>query len=335
MQAKTVLVTGGAGFIGSHLVRRLLQTRPDWTIINVDDMTYAGRGRNLEDLAKFPGIDSRYNFAWTNICNKKHMENLFGMYEFDIIFHLAAESHVDRSIDGPEVFTKTNVLGTQILLDQALRTGLAEREGKFVYCSTDEVYGSLDLNSPSSRESDLLRPSSPYSASKAAGDLLVQAYNRTYGLPTVITRCSNNYGTHQFPEKLIPTVIISALAGRPVPVYGDGTNIRDWIHVADHVDGLIHFSNAQSGTIFNLGSQNEIKNLDLVRMILKSLGMPSAPISFVEDRKGHDLRYSINNSHAIMHGWAPRRDFESELDVVVQWYKDNESWWRPLLEMKR
>ncbi len=320
----TVLLTGGCGFIGSNLVHWILARRPSWRVVNLDKLTYAG---NLENVAELEG-HPRYRFVQGDILDGQLVQRLLREEAVTTICHLAAESHVDRSILAPAAFIETNVGGTQVLLDAA-RAGGVQR---FVHVSTDEVYGSLG---PSGRftEETPLDPSSPYSASKAASDLLALAYFRTFGLPVVVTRCSNNYGPYQFPEKLIPLLIANATRDLSVPVYGDGMNVRDWIHVDDHCAGLIAtLERGRAGQVYNLGGGNERQNLTIVRSVLEILGKPESLIRFVEDRKGHDRRYAIDDSKARRDlGWAPEHGFAEGLRETVRWYETNRAWWERIV----
>jgi dTDP-glucose 4,6-dehydratase len=315
-----VLVTGGCGFIGSNLVHFLRAKRPDWTVVTLDKLTYAG---NLENLKALEG-DRRHVFVKGDICSRETLEQVFSAHGIEAVFHLAAESHVDRSILGPEVFVQTNVLGTQLLLE-ASKNGKVRR---FVMVSTDEVYGSLGA-SGAFTESSPLQPSSPYSASKAAADLIALAYGHTYGLDVVVTRCSNNYGRYQFPEKLIPLMVVNALHDKPLPVYGDGGNVRDWLHVEDHCDALLSvLERGRSGEVYNIGGCAERKNIDLVRGLLKLLGKDENLIRFVADRPGHDRRYAIDPGKIRKElGWTPAHTFEHGLAETVGWYVDHASWW--------
>lgn len=321
-----VLVTGGCGFIGSHLVRRLLQNPEYERVVTLDLLTYAGNLENLADVADAP----RHRFVRGDIADAALVDRLFAAERFDVVFHLAAESHVDRSIESAAPFIRTNVLGTQTLLDAARARGA----GRFVLISTDEVYGSLALDSTDRFTEDLpLAPRSPYAASKAAADLLALAAFHTYGLPVVITRCSNNYGPYQFPEKLIPLMLLNALRDEPLPVYGDGRNVRDWIYVEDHCAGIEAAARfGRPGECYNFGADNEWANLDLVRLLLRKLGKPESLIRFVRDRPGHDRRYAMDSSRARRElGWAPRVSFDEGLDRTLAWYRENEAWWRGIL----
>jgi dTDP-glucose 4,6-dehydratase len=310
---KTILITGGAGFIGSHFVKLVL-AETDWQVVNLDALTYAGNLANLREIEN----DPRYKFVKGSVTDKKLVGEL--MQQADFVAHLAAESHVDNSVKNPGIFVETNVLGTQTLLDAAREHGVE----KFLQVSTDEVYGSLPLDSgaPFTEESPI-QPNSPYSASKAGADLLCRAAHATHGLPIVISRCSNNYGTHQLPEKLIPLTIMRALADEKIPIYGDGKNVRDWIHVTDHCRALLTIlQKGQVGEIYNAGGNNEVANLDLVRLLLKILGKPESLIEFVADRPGHDRRYAIDSSKIQKElGWSPKHtNFAIELAQVVEWY---------------
>ncbi len=319
-----VLVTGGAGFIGSNLVRLLLAERPEWRIVNLDKLTYAGNAENLADLAGNP----RYRFVRGDICDGPLVARLLEEERIDAIMHLAAESHVDRSILAPAAFIDTNVRGTQVLLEAARERGVQ----RFLHVSTDEVYGSLGPTGLFTEESPIA-PSSPYSASKASSDLLALAYAHTYRLPVVVTRCSNNYGPYQFPEKLIPLLIANAMRDLPLPVYGDGQNVRDWIHVEDHARGLLAaLEGGQPGRVYNFGASNERKNLDIVHLVLDLLHKPTSLIQYVKDRPGHDRRYAIDATRARRElGWAPRHAFEDGLAGTVDWYRTHRSWWERVL----
>jgi dTDP-glucose 4,6-dehydratase len=314
-----VLVTGGAGFIGSNLVRYLRRERPGWTVVNLDKLTYAG---NLESLADLRA-DSGHLFVRGDIADLQLVEHLCEQHEVEAILNLAAESHVDRSILGPGIFVETNVAGTQVLLEAARRAGVQ----RFMQVSTDEVYGSLGAQGRFS-ESSPLQPSSPYSASKAAADLLALAYHRTFGLDVIVTRCSNNYGPCQFPEKLIPLMIANALDGRKLPVYGDGMHVRDWIHVEDHCAALLAaLERGKAGEVYNVGSDNEWPNLHIVQELLRILRKPGSLIEHVKDRPGHDRRYAIDAGKARAElGWTPRIAFTEGLQRTVDWYLTNRPW---------
>jgi dTDP-glucose 4,6-dehydratase len=322
-----ILVTGGCGFIGSNFIRYILQHYKPAFVTNVDVLTYAGNIANLEGVIEEHG--ERYEFFKADIANADSMDALMTEHQFYAVINFAAESHVDRSINDPLNFIHTNVIGTSVLLECARRHGVQ----RFIQISTDEVYGSLGAAGKFTEQSPL-DPSSPYSASKAGADLLVLASCKTYGQEVLVTRCSNNYGPYQFPEKLIPLMIIKALRDEPLPVYGDGMNVRDWIHVDDHCAGIVAaLFEGKSGAVYNLGGNSEMVNLDLVRMILDRLGKSHSLISFVPDRLGHDRRYAIDSSFAQDElDWKPLHSFKEGLDETIQWYIDNPSWWQPLLE---
>jgi dTDP-glucose 4,6-dehydratase len=317
----TILVTGGAGFIGSHYVRHLLQSEPGVRVVNVDLLTYSGNLENLADVES----DPRYRFVRADVADAKAVAAAAGSGGVDEIVHLAAESHVDRSIEDAGAFLRTNVAGTQVLLDLAR----AWKVRKFVHVSTDEVYGSLGPEGLFS-ETTPLAPNSPYAASKASSDLLVRAAHHTHGVPAVITRCSNNYGPYQFPEKLIPLMITNALEGRELPVYGDGMQVRDWIHVEDHCRGLeAARKRGKPGEVYNLGAGNERPNLEIVRLVLRELGKPETLIRHVADRLGHDRRYAIDPSKSRREiGFEATTPFENGLATTVRWYRDHSDWWR-------
>jgi dTDP-glucose 4,6-dehydratase len=321
-----ILVTGGCGFIGSNFIRYILQHYKPASVTNVDVLTYAGNLANLDGVVEEHG--ERYEFFKADIANADQMDAVMTERQFYCAINFAAESHVDRSINSPQNFIHTNVIGTSVLLDCARRHGLQ----RFLQISTDEVYGSLGPTGKFTEQSPL-DPSSPYSASKVAADLLALACYKTYAQEVIVTRCSNNYGPYQFPEKLIPLMIIKALRDEPLPVYGDGLNVRDWIHVEDHCAAIVAaLFQGKPGAIYNFGGGNEIANLDLVKLILKKLGKPESLISFVPDRLGHDRRYAIDSSFAEGElKWKPRHDFEEGLAETIEWYKANESWWQPLL----
>ncbi len=315
-----VLVTGGCGFIGSNLVLHLRARRPEWTVVTLDKLTYAG---NLENLAALED-DRGHIFVKGDICNRELLEFVFARHAIEVVLHLAAESHVDRSILGPDVFIHTNVLGTQALLETCKVAGVR----RFVMVSTDEVYGLLGA-SGAFTESSPLQPSSPYSASKAAADLITLAYGHTFGLDVVVTRCSNNYGRHQFPEKLIPLMIVNALHDKPLPVYGDGGNVRDWLHVEDHCEALLAvLERGRAGEVYNIGGGAERKNLEVVRGLLQLLGKNENLIRLVADRLGHDRRYAIDPGKIRSElGWKPAHSFEQGLAETVRWYLDHTAWW--------
>lgn len=314
-----LLVTGGAGFIGSNFILYMMKQHPNYKIVNMDALTYAGNLENLKSVEKEPN----YTFIQADIADKKAVDQIF-QEGIDVVVNFAAESHVDRSILEPEVFVNTNVLGTQVLLDDAKKYGVT----KFVQVSTDEVYGSLGETGLFT-ETTPLAPNSPYSASKAGGDLLVRAYHETFGLPVNITRCSNNYGPYQFPEKLIPLMISRALNDESLPIYGDGMNIRDWLYVEDHcsaIDLVIH--KGRIGEVYNIGGNNERTNIHIVQTILKELGKPQSLITYVEDRPGHDRRYGIDPTKITEElGWKPKHNFETGIKETIQWYLDNQDWW--------
>jgi dTDP-glucose 4,6-dehydratase len=319
-----VLVTGGCGFIGSNLVKYLRRHRPTWRVVNLDKLTYAGNLQNLADLEE----DVEHRFLRCDITERESVQRLIRAHSIDAVLHLAAESHVDRSILGPDVFIQTNVLGTQVLLEACQQNGVK----RFVMVSTDEVYGSLG---PSGRftESSPLAPSSPYSASKASADLLALAYHRTFGVDVVVTRCSNNYGPYQFPEKLIPLMIVNALHDEPLPVYGDGGNVRDWLNVNDHCEALLlALERGRAGEIYNVGGGAEMRNIDIVKRILSLLNKSENLIRFVKDRQGHDRRYAIDASKIKAElGWSPAHTFEDGLEETVRWYVDNRNWWQNVM----
>ena len=316
---KTILVTGGAGFIGSDLVRLILAEEPDTRVLTFDLLTYAGNLDNLKSCLQ----DSRHQFVRGDICDRERVVGLLDSGEVSEIINLAAESHVDRSILGPRGFAETNVLGTVVLLEAAREAGIE----RFVQVSTDEVYGSLGSEGSFSEDSPLA-PSSPYSASKAAADHFVEAFGRTFGMSVIITRCSNNYGPFQFPEKLIPLMIRNAMNDEPLPVYGDGLQVRDWIHVGDHSRALLSvLRKGESGEVYNIGGGNERTNLDVVKSVLRVLGKPESLIRHVEDRPGHDRRYSMDASKIRAElGWQAGVDFEQGIENTVQWYLDNRDW---------
>jgi dTDP-glucose 4,6-dehydratase len=317
-----LLVTGGLGFIGSNFIRYVLHTHVDWSIINLDKVTYAGNPENLADLE----ADPRYVFVRGDTADRTIVDEVMQGHSIQSIINFAAESHVDRSILDATPFVDTNVKGTLVLLDAARKRGVE----RFVQISTDEVYGSLRMDDPPFSEENPITPNSPYAASKAAADLLVQAYHRTYGFPALITRCSNNYGPYQFPEKLIPLMISNAIEDKPLPVYGDGLNVRDWIHVLDHCRAIeAVLTRGRVGEVYNIGADCELANIDIVRGILKILGKPESLITFVKDRPGHDRRYAMNASKIRSElGWRPEHSFWDTLPEVVDWYREHEAWWR-------
>lgn len=331
-KSKTLLITGGAGFIGSHVVRRFVKGYPGYRIVNGDKLTYAGNLENLTDIENCPN----YAFERTDIVNKPQVTELFRKYDFDAVIHLAAESHVDRSISSPDDFVFTNIVGTVNLLNAALAAWKDRPAGKlFYHISTDEVYGSLGDEGLFTEDSPY-DPKSPYSASKAASDHLVRAYGHTFGLPVIISNCSNNYGPNQFPEKLIPLVINNIRNNRPIPVYGRGENVRDWLYVEDHAAAIdLIFHGGIEGTTYNIGGNNEWKNIDLIILLCsildRKLGRPSGTseklITFVKDRPGHDLRYAIDSSRLRSElGWKPIPEFAEGLEKTVDWYLSNDKW---------
>ncbi|MGY3750919.1 dTDP-glucose 4,6-dehydratase [Vagococcus acidifermentans] len=320
---KHILVTGGAGFIGSNFVRYMLNTHPDYHIVNLDLLTYAGNRHNLDDLNAHPN----HHFVRGNITNRELVSYLVATYQIDAIVNFAAESHVDRSILNPSVFVETNVQGTLALLDVAK----AMQVEKFLQVSTDEVYGSLGVEGYFTEDTPLA-PNSPYSASKASADMLVRSYYETFGLNVNITRCSNNYGPYHFPEKLIPLMIGNAIDGKQLPVYGDGENVRDWLHVYDHcqaIDLVLH--KGRKGEVYNVGGHNERTNNQIVDLIIEKLGVSPALKTYVEDRLGHDKRYAIDPTKLETElGWQPKYTFETGIVETIDWYLNNEDWWRPL-----
>ena len=325
--AKTIVVTGGAGFIGANFIFHMMETYPDNRIICLDKLTYAG---NVSTLAPVLNRD-HFRFSKMDICDREAVFELFKEEKPDIVVNFAAESHVDRSIDDPGVFLQTNIIGTATLMDACRQYGIE----RYHQVSTDEVYGDLPLERPDLffTEETPIHASSPYSASKASADLLVMAYHRTYGLPVTISRCSNNYGPYHFPEKLIPLMIINALNDKPLPVYGEGINIRDWLYVEDHckaIDLVIH--KGRVGEVYNIGGHNEMRNIDIVKLICKELGKPESLITFVADRKGHDMRYAIDPTkiHNEL-GWLPETKFAEGIKKTIAWYLEHKDWWQPII----
>ena len=322
-----ILITGGAGFIGSNFIYFERANHPQDKLVCVDKLTYAGDLETLEPVLP----DKNFRFVRADIADRAAMDALFAEERPDAVVNFAAESHVDRSIETPAVFMETNAMGTQVLLDACRKFGV----GRFHQVSTDEVYGDLPLDRPDLffTEKTPLHASSPYSASKAAADLLCGAYARTYGLPVTISRCSNNYGPYQFPEKLIPLMIANALADKPLPVYGEGLNVRDWLYVEDHCAAIdLILRKGEAGTVYNVGGHNERRNIDIVRIILAELGKPESLIRHVADRKGHDRRYAIDP--AFIHeklGWLPATKFEDGIRKTIRWYLDNRTWWENIL----
>ncbi|KAF3302252.1 dTDP-glucose 4,6-dehydratase [Carnobacterium sp. PL12RED10] len=322
-----IIVTGGAGFIGSNFVYHMLNKYPNYEIFCVDSLTYAGNLSTLKEAFK----NDNFSLYKVNISDRDAVFNLFEEVRPDIVVNFAAESHVDRSIENPEIFVDTNVSGTLVLMDASIKYNVK----RFHQVSTDEVYGDLPLDRPELlfTEETPLKTSSPYSSSKASADLFVHAYNRTYGLPVTISRCSNNYGPYHFPEKLIPLMIINALSDKPLPVYGDGQNVRDWLYVEDHceaIDLIIH--DGEIGEVYNVGGHNEMTNIDIVKLICKTLGKPESLITYVNDRKGHDRRYAIDPTkiHNEL-GWLPKTNFETGIQKTIKWYLDNQNWWQEIL----
>ncbi len=325
--SETVLITGGAGFIGSNFVYHMLKEHPDDKIVCVDCLTYAGNMSTLAEAMK----NERFVFYKTNICDRAGIYKIFETEHPDIVVNFAAESHVDRSIETPEIFLQTNILGTQVMMDACRKYGI----GRYHQVSTDEVYGDLPLDRPDLffTENTPIRTSSPYSASKASADLLVQAYHRTFGLPVTISRCSNNYGPYHFPEKLIPLMIANCLNDKPLPVYGEGLNVRDWLYVEDHcraIDLIIH--RGREGEVYNVGGHNEMRNIDIVKLICDYLGKPYSLIKHVADRKGHDMRYAIDPTkiHDEL-GWLPETKFADGIKKTIDWYLDNREWWETIV----
>ena len=316
-----VLVTGGAGFIGSNFIRFLLENNNKVVVVNIDKLTYAGNLENLKDVEL--NYKDRYYFVKGDICDKRVVKNIFEEHDFDYVLNFAAESHVDRSIDTPEVFLTTNILGTQVLLNASMDSEVK----KFIQISTDEVYGSLG-DTGKFTETTPLAPNSPYSASKAAADLLVRAYYKTYGFAGIITRCSNNYGPYQFPEKLIPLLISNAFEDRELPIYGDGKNIRDWIYVLDHCSALLKIlTDGKPGEIYNIGGSQEMMNIDVVKTLLKLLKKPESLIKFVKDRPGHDRRYAIDSTKIQKElNWEPSLGFDEGIRLTIEWYLNNYEW---------
>lgn len=325
MNSKKILVTGGAGFIGGNFVQFMVKKYPNYDIFNLDLLTYAG------DLTKHEEIEEMksYHFLKADIADREVINALFEKHEFDFVVHFAAESHVDRSITDPGIFVQTNVVGTQVLLDAAKQFGIT----KFVHVSTDEVYGDLEFDPTTFFTEDTpLQPNSPYSASKASSDLLVRAYHETFGLSVNITRCSNNYGPYHFPEKLIPLTISRVLNDESVPVYGNGKNVRDWLHVLDHcsaIDLVMH--EGINGEVYNVGGHNERTNLEVVKTIIETLGKSEDLIEYVTDRLGHDKRYAIDPTKLEQLGWNPTYTFETGIAQTIQWYVDNKKWWEQII----
>jgi dTDP-glucose 4,6-dehydratase len=322
-----ICITGGAGFIGSNFVYYMLDKHPEYQLVVLDALTYAGNLETLDQALK----NSKFKFSKGDIADREFVNNLFEKEKFDIVVNFAAESHVDRSIENPEIFLVTNIMGTQILMDACRKYNVK----RYHQVSTDEVYGDLPLDKLDLffTEDTPIHTSSPYSASKASADLLVQAYNRTYGFPATISRCSNNYGPYHFPEKLIPLMISRALADETLPVYGSGENIRDWLHVYDHcsaIDLIIH--NGRIGEVYNIGGHNERTNLEVVQTILNALDKPESLITYVTDRKGHDLRYAIDPTKIENElGWKPKYNFDTGITQTIKWYLENKPWWKNII----
>ena len=322
-----IIVTGGAGFIGSNFVFHMLQGHPEYRIVCLDKLTYAG---NLSTLEPVMG-NANFRFVKADICDRAAVYRLFEEEHPDMVVNFAAESHVDRSIENPGIFLENNIMGTAVLMDACRKYGIT----RYHQVSTDEVYGDLPLDQPDLffTEDTPIHTSSPYSSSKASADLLVLAYYRTYGLPVTISRCSNNYGPYHFPEKLIPLMIINALHDKPLPVYGDGLNVRDWLYVEDHcqaIDLILHKGTV--GEVYNVGGHNEMKNIEIVKLICRTLGKPESLIQFVTDRKGHDRRYAIDPTkiHREL-GWLPETKFADGIQKTIQWYVTHEDWWQPIV----
>ena len=322
-----IVVTGGAGFIGSNFIFHMLGNHPEDRIICLDKLTYAGNLSTLAPVADHPN----FRFVKLDICDREGVDQLFEEEHPDAVVNFAAESHVDRSIENPEVFLQTNILGTQVLMDVCRKYGIQ----RYHQVSTDEVYGDLPLDRPDLffTEETPIHASSPYSASKASADLLVMAYHRTYGLPVTISRCSNNYGPYHFPEKLIPLMIANALADKPLPVYGEGLNVRDWLYVEDHCRAIdLILRKGTVGEVYNVGGHNEMRNIDIVRLICQKLGKPESLITYVADRKGHDMRYAIDPTkiHREL-GWLPETRFADGIDKTIEWYLNNRQWWETII----
>ena len=324
---KSILITGGAGFIGSNFIYMLQEERPEWRIICVDALTYAANIHTMNDAMK----DPNFVFYKEDIRNREGIFAIFEKEKPDIVVNFAAESHVDRSIENPGIFLETNILGTQVMMDACRKYGIE----RFHQVSTDEVYGDLPLDRPDLffREDTPVRPSSPYSTSKASADLLAMAYHRTYGLPVTISRCSNNYGPYQFPEKLIPLMINNALQDKALPVYGEGLNVRDWLYVKDHCYGILSvLEKGRVGEVYNLGGHNEKASIEIVKIILKELGKPESLITYVADRKGHDQRYAIDPTKANTElGWGPTTMFADGIDKTIDWYLTHKEWWETII----
>ena len=321
---KNILVTGGAGFIGSNFINYVLKEHNDYNIVNIDKLTYAG---NLENLVQCED-NPNFHFIRGDITNAELIRHLFERYNIKYVINFAAESHVDRSILGSEVFYRTNVIGTNVLLEISRKTGIE----KFIQVSTDEVYGSLGKEGLFTEKTPL-SPNSPYSSSKAAADMMALAFHHTYGMPIVVTRCSNNYGPYQFPEKLIPLMILNSLSGKKLPVYGDGMNVRDWIYVDDHNRAIdLVFQKGRSGEVYNIGASNEMPNIEIIKLILSYLKKPESLIEYVKDRPGHDRRYAIDSAKIQNElGWEPLFSFEDAIEKTIDWYLENETWWKRII----
>ena len=322
-----IIVTGGAGFIGSNFIFYMMKKHPDYKIICLDKLTYAGNLSTLKDVMDKPN----FRFVKLDICDREGVYKLFEEEHPDVVVNFAAESHVDRSIENPEIFLQTNIIGTSVLMDACRKYGIK----RYHQVSTDEVYGDLPLDRPDLffHEDTPLHTSSPYSSSKASADLLVGAYGRTYGLPVTISRCSNNYGPYQFPEKLIPLMIQRALADEKLPVYGEGQNVRDWLYVEDHCKAIdLILEKGTVGEVYNIGGHNEMRNIDIVKIICKALGKPESLITYVTDRKGHDMRYAIDPTkiHSEL-GWLPETKFADGIQKTIDWYLNNRQWWETII----
>lgn len=325
--SNTIIITGGAGFIGSNFIFHMLCKYPDYRVVCIDQLTYAGNLSTLKGIMDNP----HFRLVKADICDRKTVYKLFEEEHPDIVVNFAAESHVDRSIEAPSIFLQTNILGTSVMMDACRKYEVS----RYHQVSTDEVYGDLPLDRPDLlfTEETPIHTSSPYSSSKASADLLAMAYHRTYGLPMTISRCSNNYGPYQFPEKLIPLMIINAMNDKPLPVYGEGLNVRDWLYVEDHckaIDLIIH--NGRVGEVYNIGGNNEMRNIDIVKLICKKLGKCEDSITYVADRKGHDLRYAIDPSkiHNEL-GWLPETEFQEGIHKTITWYMENRAWWEEII----
>ena len=323
----TIIVTGGAGFIGSNFIFHTLATHPDDRIVCMDKLTYAGNLSTLKSVMDKPN----FRFVRLDICDRESVYRLFEEEKPDIVVNFAAESHVDRSIEDPSIFLQTNIIGTSVLMDACRKYGIQ----RYHQVSTDEVYGDLPLDRPDLffTEETPIHTSSPYSSSKAGADLLVMAYHRTFGLPVTISRCSNNYGPYHFPEKLIPLMIANALADKPLPIYGEGINVRDWLYVEDHCKAIdLIIRKGRVGEVYNVGGHNEMRNIDIVKLICKELGKPESLITFVADRKGHDMRYAIDPTkiHNEL-GWLPETKFEDGIKKTITWYLNNHDWWKEII----